>query len=121
MGDRQVLDRAGGGLAGRGRDRGGAALRDDHAGRPGDLGRPADRPEVVRVLDLVEGDDEGARVAQQASRVGVGIRIDLGDHALVIGRAGEPGQLVGAQLGCRARRGAPGAARARASATGRRP
>ena len=41
-----------------GGDRGGAPLGDDDAGGAGDLRGPADRTQVVRVLDLVEHDDE---------------------------------------------------------------
>ena len=115
-----MLDGAGRGLAD-GRGHGGRAPLGDHdPGRAGHLGRAADRAEVVRVLDLVEGDDQGVRVGEQRARIGVGIGIDLGDDALVVGRAGQPLEL---------RRGVSGAVQTRwtrrrprfASATGRRP
>ena len=56
--DAQVLDGAGRGLADGRRHLGGAALGDHDAGRAGALGRAADRAEVLRVLDLVERDDQ---------------------------------------------------------------
>jgi hypothetical protein len=60
-----VLDGAGRGLAHRRRHLGGAALGDHHARRAGALGRAADRPEVLRVLDLVERDQQRLHTRQQ--------------------------------------------------------
>jgi hypothetical protein len=54
-----VLDRAGGGAADHRRDLGGAPLADHDAGRTRALGDPADRPEVARILHLVEHHDDG--------------------------------------------------------------
>ena len=67
-------------------------------GGAGRLGRAADGAEVARVLDLVEGDDQRALPAQQRVAVGVGIRIHLGDDALVVRRPAEPLQLLGRGL-----------------------
>ena len=63
--DREVLDRPRRGLAGGGRDRRRAPRRDHHPGGSGDLGRAADRPEVVGVLDLVQRHDQGVRRFEQ--------------------------------------------------------
>ena len=63
----QVLDGAGRGLADRGRHLGGAALGDHDAGRAGALGGAADRAEVLRVLDLVERDDQRLGAASSSS------------------------------------------------------
>ena len=64
--DRQVLDRAGRRLADRGGDRGRAALAGSR-GRPRPPPRPSgDRAEVVRVLDLVERDDQTPRASPAA-------------------------------------------------------
>ena len=70
VGDLEVLDRAGRGLAGRRGDRGRAPLGDDHPGRAGELGRAADGAEVARVLDLVERHDQrvGSRAASRRRR-----------------------------------------------------
>ena len=53
----------------------------------------------MRVLDLVEGDDQRVLVGEQRARVGVGVGVDLGDDALVLGRAGEPFELLGRVFG----------------------
>ena len=60
-------------------------------------------------------------LAQQRRRVGVRVGIDLGDDALMVGRAGEPGQLGRVESPALARRGAPCAARARPRPPARRP
>ena len=66
--DPQVLDRAGRRLRDRRRDVRGAALADHDAVGPGALGRAADRAEVLRVLDLVERDDQRGGGAQEGGR-----------------------------------------------------
>ena len=71
----QVLDRAGRRLADRRRDLGRAALRQDDAGRARALGGAADRAEVLRVLDLVERDQQRVgprRAARRRRRTGSG-------------------------------------------------
>ena len=49
------------------------------------LRRAAHRAQVARVLDLVEGDDQGIGAIEERARIGVGIGVDLGDHPLVVG------------------------------------
>ena len=88
--------------------------------RPGDLRRAADRPQVARVLDLVEGEEQARRRVSSERRVGVGVGIDLGDDALVVGRAGQPLELSGGVSGARQTRWTARRPRS-ASATGRRP
>ena len=120
--DGQVLDRARRRLADGGGDPARPALADHDAGGAGGLGAPADRAEVARVLDLVERDDE--RVLGLEQRLGVRVRIgvDLGDDALVVGGAGEPGQLAPASVSsARPDRAGRGAGRAPPRATGLRP
>src|ERR1700727_442516 len=56
--DTQMLDGAGRRLTGRRRDLGCTALGNDDAGGADALGRAADRAKVLRVLDLVEHDDQ---------------------------------------------------------------
>ena len=53
----------------------------------------------MRVLDLVEDDDEGILRIEQPARIGIGIRIDLGHHSLVIGRTAEQLELLRGCLG----------------------
>ena len=98
-----------------------AALRDHHPGRPGELGRAADRAEVARVLHLVERDDQRVLPAQHPHRVAVGIRIDLGDDPLVVRRPAEPLQLLRRRSPAPARPGARAASPAPPRATGWRP
>src|SRR5215211_7219988 len=83
----QVLDRPGRGLAHRRCDFGGASLREHHATAPGALGHPAGGAEVVRILDLVQGDDEGVLGLEQGVRLRVGVGLDLRADALVVRRA----------------------------------
>ncbi len=114
-GDVEVLDGAGRGLAGGGGDLGGAPFGDDDAGGAGELGRAADGAEVARVLDLVEGDDQRALAAQQQGVAVLrrGRRIDLGDDALVVGRAAQSSPALRSGSPAPARRGARAACRAR--------
>ncbi len=51
-----------------GRHLGRAALGDDQAGGSGALGAAGDRAQVLRILDLVESDDQGVGQRQQLSR-----------------------------------------------------
>ena len=60
-----MLYRPGGGLAHRRRDLGRPAAREHHPGRAHALRGPADRADVLRVLDLVERDDQRIRLAEQ--------------------------------------------------------
>ena len=106
----EVLDGAGRGLAGDGGDRGRAPLGDDDA-RPRRRTRPSGRR---RRGCAGPGPGRGRRAARprraaapRGSRVGIGI--DLGDDALVVGRAAEPLQLLGGRSPAPARPGAPAA------------
>src|SRR6266508_2272808 len=95
-----MLDRPRRGLA-RGRsDRRGSALEDDDPAGAGNLGGAADRPEVLWVLDLIEGEDEALPIVrlEEGGRIRVGVGIDLGDDALVLGRAAQPLKLLGRRL-----------------------
>jgi hypothetical protein len=72
-----------------------AALADDEAGRPRALGAARDRPEVLGVLQLVEGDDERRVGREQLAGADVGVAARLGADALVVGRAAAALDLVG--------------------------
>ena len=67
-GDAQVLDRPCRRLHRRRRHMRGAPLADDEAGRARALGRAAIAPEVLRVLDLVERDDQRVGALQDLGR-----------------------------------------------------
>ena len=106
-GHRQVLDGAGGRLAGRRGDRRRSPRGDDQPGGADGLRRANHRPQVAGVLDLVQGDDQGVRTIEQRVRIGVGIWVHLGDYPLVVGRARQPSELRRRHLG-----GGPDAANA---------
>ena len=84
-GHRKVLDGAGRRLGGRGCDLGGAALGDHDPRRSRRLGNAAHGAQVVRVLHLVECDDQRLLVREQPGRVRVGVAVGLGADALVVG------------------------------------
>ena len=90
---RQVLDRAGRRAAHRRRHPRRPVRRQHDAGRAGAFGAPAHRPEVARVGDLVEADEERPVGRSQLVRVRVAVGLAAGDEALVLARAGELGQL----------------------------
>jgi hypothetical protein len=90
----KVLDRPSRGLAGRGGDGGGAALGDDDPAGAGELSGAADGAKVARVLDLIEGDDQGVVGTQQAAGIRIGIGIDFSDDTLVVGGSTEALQLL---------------------------
>ena len=66
----------------------------DDAGRAGALRAPADRAEVARVGDLVEHGEQRPLARGELVRVGVAVRLDPRDDALVVARAGELAQLA---------------------------
>ncbi len=75
---------------------------------PHALRHPADRAEVVRILDLVEHEDEGVVSLQQGGWVAVAVGGDLGAYPLVLGAAADRLDL---QAGGQGRfRGYPGLA-----------
>ena len=96
-----MLDGAGRRLARGRRHRRGAPLRDHHAGGSGNLGCAADGSEVVRVLNLIQGDDQALAVVPVEQRVRIRIRvgIHLRHHALMVGGSAEPLELLGRGLG----------------------
>ena len=77
----------GGRLRDGGRDMRGTPLGQQHARRAGGLGRAADRADVLRVLHLVEGDEQRVGRGEQIVQFGVRVRVDLSHDALVVGRA----------------------------------
>ena len=91
-GDRDVLDRAGGGMADGGGDARRVVLGDDDARRAGPLGAAADRAEVVRVGHLVEADDQRPLAGGELPGVGVAVGLAEGDDALVVARPRLGGQ-----------------------------
>ena len=82
-GDRQMFDGAGRGLADSRCDLGAAAFREDQAGRARALSGAADRPEILRVLDLVEGDEQRPSPREQPIGVGVAEVLDVRTHPLM--------------------------------------
>ena len=86
--------------------------RDDDARRTGAFGAPADGAEVAGVGDTVEHREQGSLDAGELVGVGVAVRLDPGDDALMVARPGELGQLtVGPLAGLRL--GEPGLGRKR--------
>jgi hypothetical protein len=74
-------------------------LRHDHPMHAEGFGGPQQRPQVARILDLIQRDEEGRlppllRDRQQRLEIHVGHRRDPGHHALVPGGAGDGVQLV---------------------------
>ena len=102
-----MLDRARRGAAHRRGDLGRAALGKHDSGATAHLGHPAHGPQVVRILHLVEAENERVVGLEQPVRVGVRICLDLRADSLVVGRAAALLDLVGA------RRSAPRPRRAR--------
>ena len=68
--------------------------RDDDARRSRPFGRPADGAEVARVGDAVEHREQRTLDGGQLIGVGVAVRLDARDHALVVARTGELGQVA---------------------------
>ena len=97
-GDREVLGRPRRRLEGGRGERGGAATAGDQAGGAGRHRAAHDRPEVVRVGDAVEDDDE--RAGPVRGGTGEGVQVDcgkgIGPGHHTLGRVGE-GQ--GVQVG----------------------
>ena len=62
---------------------------------PGALGGAADRAEVLRILDLVEGHQQRLGPREQLVGAGVGVGAGLGAHALVGAGAAAPLDLLG--------------------------
>src|ERR1700733_8179076 len=82
-----MLDGAGRGLADGRRDLGGAAFGDHDARSAGALGAAADRAEVLRILNLVERDDQRIGTREQLLGGGVVERTGVGADPLVRARA----------------------------------
>ena len=61
---------------------------------PAPSARPADGAEVARIGDAVEHGQQRALGRGQLVRVGVAVRLDAGDDALVVARARELRQLA---------------------------
>ena len=125
--DRQVLDGARRGLADGRRDLRGAALGDHDAGRAGALGGAADRAEVLRVLDLVERDEQrvGPARAARRRRVGVGARVGadplMGARAAARARSPRRSPMRDARPASHGSRAAPAVAQISPTACLRRP
>ncbi len=93
--DQQVLHRAGRGLADRRRDLSRAAFVDHEAARARTLGGTGDRAEVLRVLHLVEHDDQRICACNRSRAPNVGVGASLRADALVGLRAARALDLLG--------------------------
>ena len=93
-----MLRAAGRGAHRRRGDAAGAVLGDDHASRAGGAGGAQHRAQVLRVLDVVEEDDERVLLVSRGGddlvERHVGIAGDLQRHALVVAEAHQPVEPV---------------------------
>ena len=78
-----MLDRPGRGLADGRRDLGGTPLGQHHTGSAGALGRAADRAEVLRILNLIQRDDQRLVACEQFLGLDVAELRHLGADALM--------------------------------------